>query len=534
MLASLLRRGKGMVKMAGAGPGPIGAPVGSVHEVEIERLGGYGEGVARIGGLAVFVPRALPGEAALVKITTRRSSYARALLLGQAAPSNASADRVIPPCEYADRCGGCALMHMSYARELAWKRQAVVDALRRVGRMEGVDVGETVGDFEGCCAEGSAPVAASLAQGAASLAQGAASPAQKAEALGARLRYRNKAACAFDGEAVGFYEPRSHRVVDVRDCLLQKEKAMAAVGAFRDWALGHSAPQGAPCGSITGFTARAMDGTGEVMAVLATQGTQGMQGTQGTQGMQGTQYAQAPRIGALVDALKADVPGLVSVAVSEAPPAAQGAGRRRVVGQGARIAWGAAHVRESLLGCVFAVPPSAFFQVNTHMAATLFGIVFDAAAAGGGDKVLDLFCGVGVATTLFARRCAHAVGVEVDEAAAAEAVRNAALNGATNAQIHAGRAEAMVDGLVARHGGRGAFGVVVLDPPRQGCDAGLIDAVARSGARRVVYVSCEPQTMARDLARLCSSHAYAVERVTPVDMFARTPNVETVVALGRL
>jgi len=442
-------------------------------ELEIDDVGAEGQGVGKYQGYAVFVPGALPGERARVHIVKAGKAFGVGKLLEIMRPS---AGRAEPPCPAFGRCGGCTLMHLSYAAQLEYKQNRVRQALRRIGGLTDVEVLPVWGMDE-------------------------------------PWRYRNKGAfCAgtdaAGATALGLYAARSHRVVPVDDCAIEHAGCADALRAVTAWVR----ESGVSCydeQSGRGLLRHVVVRTsmpGDVMVIICTNGN------------------ALPEREKLIDGLKAEVKGLRSVVQCV------NRSRTNVILDGpVRTVWGEGSIREELAGLRLELSPRAFFQVNPEQAAKLYAHAVALARPEGGALILDAYCGIGAIGLLAARAGARVVGVECVEEAVRDAERNAALNGIGNARFVCGLAEAVIPDMLSSGEKPDA---VILDPPRKGCDPALLAAIVDARIDRVVYVSCNPATLARDMVILCES-GYAPGPVQPVDMFPHTAHVECVIGLRR-
>ena len=450
--------------------------------LDITGVTAEGNGVGRFreeeeesSGMAVFVPFTAVGDRILCRIlkVQKTFAYGRVEELAEASRDRLPAQE--QSCSVFGKCGGCAWRHVTYEAELRYKWQRVADALQRVG---GIDVEPD-------------PVV------------GCDNPDH----------YRNKAQYPVAAGAhrllTGFYAPRSHRLVEQRDCPLQPVLFKNVLDTVVRWTkkAGVSAYNEADgTGLLRHIYIRQGEATGEVMVCLVC-----------TSG-------KVPQSKLLVEMLREAVPGLASVMIN-----VNKADTNVVLGDESFTLWGKDHIRDILCGLEFRISPRSFYQVNRRQAERLYNLAADYAALTGAETVLDLYCGTGTIGLSMADRAAQIIGVEAVSSAVEDAVSNAEANNIANARfICADAAQAAAQ--LAQEGIRPQ--VVVIDPPRKGCAAPVIDTIVSMHPERVIYVSCDPATLARDL-KFFAENGYAVERVTPVDMFPRTPHVECVVKLGR-
>ena len=440
-------------------------------EMTCDAFGQDAQGVCRHEGMAVFVPGLLPGERALVRIVKpeKRYAFGRVEKLLEKSPSRAE-----PFCPIYKRCGGCVCQHMTYEASLAFKRQQVQDLLQRVGGLS-IEV---------------PPV------------WGMAHP----------FGYRNKGAypvAQTDGApACGFFAPRSHDLVPLPEngCAIQGEDSAKATQAVLNWMRQNSVPaydEQTGRGLVRHIMTRSTT-SGELMVVVV------------------VTRADIPKAGRLIELLRAAVPGLCSVCLS--------VNSRRtnvILGTDIRVLWGKAAMEDTLCGLRFSVSPLSFFQVNPRQTERLYGLALEYAGLTGAETVVDAYCGAGTISLLLAQKAKKVIGIEIVPEAIQNANENAARNGVANAEFHVGATEELLPKLVA-NGLRPD--VIVLDPPRKGCDPAVLQAIIAAAPKRVVYVSCGAPTLARD-AKLLAEGGYAAEKVQCVDMFCWTGAVETVMSL---
>lgn len=444
-------------------------PEHKIIPLTIESYGSDGEGVAHLpDGMACFVKGALRGETCRVRLTKVGRSCAWGEVDAVTAPSPA---RVQPDCPYDQDCGGCSLRHMSYAEELALKRQKVQDALSRIGGSD-VAVSEIFG-------------------------------AENTE------RYRNKVQFpAAPGPVIGFYQKRTHAVTDVEDCLLQPESASRLRAAVKDWMERYGVPaydERAHAGLVRHVYVRT-NAAGESLCCLMVNGK------------------ELPREAELTAALRAAEPGLAGVVL--------GVNEKKtnvILGDSYRVLWGREYLEENLCGLRFRLSVPSFFQVNRAQTEVLYSKALELAALTGTETVLDLYCGIGTISLALARQAGRVIGAEVVPEAIEDARANAQRNGIGNAEFFCGDA----DEIAARLAAEGLRpDVITVDPPRKGLAPGVVDSIVRMVPQRVVYVSCDPATLARDVKRF-EEQGYHARTALAVDLFPRTSHVETVVLLSR-
>ena len=438
------------------------------HTVTIEGYGEGGMGVARIDGRVVFVHGALRGEKCRVLILKTLKSVAFAKVLEVLEPSS---ERITPDCPYFPRCGGCTYRHIRYEEELRLKKQRVQDNLSRIG---GSDV--TV-----------------------------------EEILGAQdtLRYRNKAQypVSKDG-AVGFYRARTHEVIECEHCLLVKPEADAAAEALREYmqscrVAGYDEKTGR--GLVRHLYIRS-NAAGESLVCVLVNGD------------------KLPKEDRLVTLLRDACPKCTGIVL--------GTNTKKgnvILGDRYRTLWGSDRLEDTLCGKTFRLSVPSFYQVNRIQAERLYAKAIEFAGLTGQETVLDLYCGAGTITLALSDHAKKVLGAEIVPEAIDDARENAARNGVKNAEFFCGDASDVAKKL-ARENLRPD--VITVDPPRKGLAADVVESIAEMQPQRVVYVSCDSATMARDVKRLADL-GYTAQRACAVDMFPRADHVETVVLLSK-
>ena len=438
------------------------------HTVTAERLDGQMNAVAHIDGQTVFVPGLLPDESAEIRIVKAEKRYAFGRIERLLSESP---DRRNPPCPYYARCGGCSGLHMCYEATLRAKRQAVQDILLRVGRIE---------------AEVPLPL-------------GMAEP----------FHYRNKTAlpvAMVDGcPRAGYYRARSHDITPIDSCLTAMQPADRIVRTVLDWMKAFA---------VTAYDERSH--TGLIRHIIMRTARSGQ-----TMVTLATAEDILPHSTELCTALTA-IPGVISVCQT-----VNQRGDNVILGESYRVLTGADRLEDELCGLRYLLSPLSFFQVNPLQTERLYETAIRFAELRPEDRVADVYCGAGTISLLAAKSAAHVTGIEIVPQAIHDARENARLNGIGNAEFLCGAAEDVLPRLV----GDGLRpDVILLDPPRKGAEPAVLDAIATAAPRRIVYVSCDPATLARDL-RLLTAAGYKADQVQPVDMFCWSGHVETVCLL---
>ncbi|MGI6151723.1 MAG: 23S rRNA (uracil(1939)-C(5))-methyltransferase RlmD [Christensenellales bacterium] len=442
-------------------------------ELQITALGSEGQGIGRYEGYAIFVEGALPGERVLVTVIKAGSSYGVGKLRRILSPSK---ERVTPKCRHFGRCGGCSLQHMNYQAQLAYKTQLVKDALVRIGGFSDPNVLPAIEMMD-------------------------------------PWRYRNKAAFpAANAEGnieFGLFAARSHRVVPISDCLIQKSEATLAIQAVQQWAkeCGLKAYDEITGRGVVRHVIVRTASTGKTMVTVVTTGP-------------------LPKPERLVELLQKRIPDLCSLV--------HNVNKERtnvIAGERYRVIWGEEVLEEKLCDLVFSVSAASFLQVNIAQTEILYEKAIEFANLTGDDVVLDLYCGIGTLSLVAAERAKEVIGIEIVQDAIENARENAKKNGIFNVRFLCGAAENVLPYLIQTEDLKPD--AVILDPPRKGCEAPALHAIAKTGTKRIVYVSCNPATLARDCA-LVKTAGYELVQAQPVDLFPQTAHVECVVLMSRV
>ncbi len=469
-----------------------------IYEITIEDMGKDGEGIGHIDGMTVFVKDTVVGDRASVKLMKVKKNLAFARLMEILEPS---ADRVTPVCENARACGGCTLQHISYEKQKELKQAHVRNCLARIGGLSDVD-------------------------------------ARMEPLIGMEepFHYRNKMQFPIGEDSagkpqLGFYAGHTHSLIPLSDCPMGHPVNRYILSRFREYLTEAHIPvyhEETHEGLVRHLLTRVGFATGEVMVCVVINGR------------------KLPRkellMGKLQEALEEwnrigsgeGTPGFgehlrlasVNCSVNEEKT-------NRILGFRSFTVYGKDCIEDRIGTVQFRISPESFFQVNPLQTVRLYQKALEYAGLTGSETVWDMYCGIGTISLFLAKKAGRVFGVEIVPQAIENAKENAELNQIGNADFFVGKAEDVVPRLYAEDPERYRADVVVVDPPRKGCDAALLETLAAMSPDRIVYVSCDPATLARDIKILCED-GYAVEKVTPVDMFPGSMHVETVALIERI
>lgn len=439
-----------------------------MNRITIDNLGSHGEGVGRSQGYTLFVEGALPGELVEVEVYQRHKRYGRAHLLNIVTPSP---HRVNPPCPLFGKCGGCQLMHLSYQQQLEIKSRRVTEALLHIGKIADVEVLACI-------------------------------PSQK------ELAYRNKiqlpARNTANGLDLGLYAVSSHELVPISTCMIHcaigdtvYSEVLEIIKSSGITAYEHSNGKG----ELRHVLIKSSVHLNQVLVVLVTSSNDMSKLTPIAKAI----MARCPTVKGVVHNINRQKDNVI-------------------LGKIYNVLAGVGHIHELLGGLTFKISPASFFQVNSDQALKLYTQALAFADLNGTETVLDAYCGVGTLSLFFASRAASVIGVECVPEAIADAKYNAQLNRIVNTTFVCNHTETFIKTLKA-------IDAVILNPPRKGCEPSLLKHVARLRPKKVIYISCDPATLARDLA-LLRLDGFRIEAVQPFDMFPQTAHVETVVMLS--
>ena len=445
--------------------------------LDIVSQGYEGEGVAKIDSYPIFIEGALKGEKVKVKIVKVNKNFAYGKLLEVIEKSEG---RVEPKCKYFKKCGGCKLQHMNYETQLDFKWERVKDCIKKIGGLSEDLVEYPIGMEEN------------------------------------PYKYRNKVQLPIGMDkskpVLGFYAPRSHDIIDIEECLIQEEDANKISKITREWIEEFNIMPAFVDGKFNkkGFLRHVMIRkgfkTGEVMIVIV------------------ATRKDLKHIDELIKKLEFHVEGLKSVVLC-----VNAKDTNVILTPECYTLWGEDYIQDYIGDFKFNISPLSFFQVNPMQTEVLYNKALEYAKLTGKETVFDAYCGTGSITLFLSQKAKKVYGVEIVEPAIINARENAKMNNVSNTEFFVGKSEEVIPKLI-KEGVKAD--VIVVDPPRKGCDIKLLKAIGETKPERVVYVSCDPSTLARDL-KILDELGYKTEKVQPVDMFPQTAHIENVAKLVR-
>lgn len=444
-----------------------------IYIIEITDLGEQGEGIGHLYGFAVFVENAIPGDIIEAKIIKLKKNYGYAKLISIV---KASEFRTEPFCSSFPKCGGCSLQHIKYAKQLELKTESVKNKLQRIGGFKDINVLPTIG-------------------------------------MENPYNYRNKAQFPVgivDGRTViGFYRKNSHDIVNIKNCCIQSESDSQIIEKIREYIKENNISvynERENTGIIRHILIRTGKHTNEIMVVIVVNAN------------------QLPYTSELIEKLK-EVNGMSGIFAN--------INRNRtntILGEKTCHIWGKTTITDYIGDIRFEISPESFFQVNSIQTEILYKKAMKVAAINKDDIVIDAYCGIGTISLFMARKAKKVYGIEISRRAISDAKKNANINGISNVEFIVGKSEEKLPELcsIQIHPD-----VIIADPPRKGCEQPFLDAVAAMKPSRIVYISCNPATLARDLKYLCEQ-SYSISSVQPIDMFCHTAHVETVCLMSKV
>ncbi|WP_273325955.1 23S rRNA (uracil(1939)-C(5))-methyltransferase RlmD [Vallitalea guaymasensis] len=444
------------------------------YEMVIDDLGINGEGIGKINGYTLFVDGALPQEKIKVKVIKTKKNFGFGKLIDILEPS---IHRIDPVCDIAKRCGGCQLQHLSYEGQLNYKQKKVQDIIERIGGITDIEVNKVIG-------------------------------------MEKPYFYRNKVQFPVGGMGddsvnIGFYAMRSHNIITTDKCYIQQPVNKDIIGVVKEYMLKNNVK---PYNEVTNkgvvrhIVTRVSFHTKEIMVGVVINGN------------------KLPNSDELVSNLRKieDVAGIFISVNKEKTNV--------IMGNKIKMLWGKPYITDYIGEVAYNISPLSFYQVNPVQTEKLYSKVLEFADLSGDEIVWDAYCGIGTISLFLAGKSKKVMGVEIVPEAIEDAKKNAELNDISNTEFYVGKAEEVITGKY-NEGVRAD--VIVVDPPRKGCDRELLETIMKMQPEKVVYVSCDPGTMARDV-KVLGEGGYRVEEVQPVDMFPQTVHVECVTVLRKL
>ncbi len=444
--------------------------------IHIEDITSDGEGIGRVDGFALFVKDAIMGDVAKVKVLKMKKTYGFARLIEIIEPS---VFRTEPKCALSRKCGGCQIQHCTYEKQLDYKQNKVKNCLERIGKLTDFDMEPIMGMEE-------------------------------------PYYYRNKAQFPVgrdkDGKIViGFYAGHSHTIIDTSHCYIQapvNERLIETIRKFLEEFGIEPYDETTGKGLVRHILTRVAYTTGEIMVCLVVNGT------------------KLPHVDKLIERL-CKVEGMTSITLNVNKEQTN-----VILGKQIKNLWGQNYITDYIGDIKYQISPLSFYQVNPIQTKKLYETALEYADLHGEEVVWDIYCGIGTISLFLAQKAKQVYGVEIVPEAIEDAKTNANINAITNAEFFVGAAEDVLPEKYAKSNGAMRADVIVVDPPRKGCDEVLLNTIIKMEPDRIVYVSCDPATLARDL-RYLEDNGYQVKRVRACDMFAHSVHVETVILMTR-
>jgi 23S rRNA (uracil1939-C5)-methyltransferase len=448
-------------------------------QVTIDAIGSEGEGIAHVNGYTLFIKDTLIGDEALVKVIKTKKNYGYARLEKILTPSP---HRVEPRCAVARQCGGCQLQHLDYEEQLRYKENKVKDCFKRIGHF-GDEIDVMMEPIIG---------------------------------MDEPYYYRNKAQFPVgrdkEGRVVtGFYASRTHSIIDTPHCYIQAKVNDSLLGIIKTFLQEEGIEpynEETHTGLVRHILTRVGFVTGEIMVCLVLNGK------------------RLPNHEKLVKELE-KVEGMTSISININTEKTN-----VILGPTCKTLWGQDYITDYIGEIKYQISPLSFYQVNPIQTKKLYETALEYADLSGNEVVWDLYCGIGTISLFLAKKAKQVYGVEIVPQAIDDAKNNAKINNITNAEFFVGAAEEVMPEKYKQSSESMSADVVVVDPPRKGCDEALLNTIVLMKPKRVVYVSCDPATLARD-CRFLNDHGYEIKRIRAVDQFAHSTHVETVVLMSR-
>lgn len=451
----------------------IPVKINNTYEIEIIDLNHKGQGVAKIDGFTIFLDRGIPGDIGKAKIISVKKNYGVGKFISI---DEKSKDRVEPICVIEHECGGCQIQSIDYNKQLEIKKNTVINNIKRIGGLENVLIHDTIG-------------------------------------MENPYRYRNKAQYpvkSYDNKIdIGFYKINTHEIVDTERCYIQHDVNDEVTKLVKEYMIkfnvsGYDEKSGK--GIIRHILTKTSFRTNDVMVVIITNGS------------------KLPFKEKLIDILTNNIKSIKSIV--------QNINNKRnnvILGEKSKTLWGEGKIIDYISDLKFNISPQSFFQVNPIQTEVLYNKALEYTDLSGDETVFDIYCGIGTISLFLAKKAKKVYGIEIVEKAIEDAKENARINNIDNAEFYAGKAEEVFPKLY-KEGIKAD--VIVVDPPRKGCEESVLETIVKMNPSKVVYVSCNPSTLARDLKYL-DEKGYKTVKVQPVDMFPHTMHVETVVLIEK-
>lgn len=449
------------------------------YEILIEDITLSGEGVGRINGYALFVKDTLVGDRIIAKVIKIKKNYGYGRLMKILEPSK---DRVEPVCKVSKACGGCTLMAMSYEKQLLFKTNLIKNNLARIGGITDIEIPMTLG-------------------------------------MENPYRYRNKAQYPVGTDKngniiMGFYAGRTHSIVECDDCLIGSDINAGILAKIKEYMVEYKVKpydELTHKGCVRHVLIRTGFSTGEIMVCLVINGTSVSHEDELVKALKTLIFCGDRKIASIMLNFNTEKTNVI-------------------LGSQCRLLWGKPYIEDYIGSVIYRISPLSFYQVNPAQTKVLYNLALDYAGLTGNEIVWDLYCGIGTISLFLAQKAKHVYGVEIVPQAIEDAKENARINGIENASFYVGSAEEV---LPEKYKNEGICAdVIVVDPPRKGCDETLLETMVKMRPERIVYVSCDSATLARDLKYL-TQNGYELKKVQGVDQFCHSGHVETVCLLTR-
>ena len=450
------------------------------YEIVIEDLTMSGEGVGRIDGYALFVKDTIPGDVVIAKAIKLKKNYGYGRLIKVLTPSK---DRVEAKCPVAKACGGCTLMAMNYEKQLEFKRKLIENNLTRIGGLKDIEVPPVIG-------------------------------------MDNPYRYRNKAQFPVgtdkEGNIVmGFYAGRTHSIIPNEDCLIGADINAGILAVIKDYMLkNHIKPydENSQTGLVRHILIRTGFTTGEIMVCLVINDEKLPKSDELIKSLLNLNFSDDRKIASIMTNTNTENTNVI-------------------LGRKCSLLYGREYIEDYIGNVKYQIGPLSFYQVNPVQTKKLYGLALEFAGLTGNETVWDLYCGIGTISLFLAQKARKVYGVEIVPEAIADAKNNARINGIDNVEFYVGKAEEVLPDKYEKENVYAE--VIVVDPPRKGCDETLLETMIKMSPERIVYVSCDSATLARDLKYL-TERGYEVKRMQGVDQFCHSGHVECVTLLQKI